>query len=87
MSRYIDAEWLKAEFPHNEDWNYPVNTNSYVVEMIDEAPSIDIVMCPNCRKCKEQGGHANCNGYLYCTRQKTLVDEDCFCSWGERREP
>ena len=42
MSRYIDAEWLKAEFPHNEDWNYPVNTNSYVVEMIDEAPHIDL---------------------------------------------
>lgn len=42
MSRYIDAEWLKAEFPHDEDWNYPVNTNSYVVGMIDEAPSIDL---------------------------------------------
>ena len=43
MSKYVDAEWLKAEFPHDEDWNYPVNTNSYVVEMIDDAPSIDIV--------------------------------------------
>lgn len=76
MSRYVDIDTLKI--PSEEmiaKW------------IVNSAPSIDIIMCPNCRKCKEQGGHANCNGYLYCTRQKTLVDEDCFCSWGERREP
>ena len=38
--RLIDADKLKEEFPHDEDWNYPVNTNSYVVETIDQAPTI-----------------------------------------------
>ena len=38
--RLIDADKLKEEFPHDEDWNYPVNTNSYVVETIDQAPII-----------------------------------------------
>lgn len=57
-----------------------------VVSQIKQLEGIDIVKCVDCRKCKEQGGHANCNGYLYCTRQKTMVDEDCFCAWGERKE-
>ena len=30
----------KEEFPHDEDWDYPVNTNSYVVETIDKSPTI-----------------------------------------------
>lgn len=38
--RLIDADKLKEEFPHDEDWNYPVNTNSYVVETIDKLPTI-----------------------------------------------
>lgn len=46
-----------------------------------------IVYCKECRYCEEQGGHANCDGYLYCAWHKTLVDESCYCSWGERREP
>lgn len=38
--RLIDADKLKEEFPHDEDWDYPVNTNSYVVEIIDKSPTI-----------------------------------------------
>lgn len=38
--RLIDADKLKEEFPHDEDWDYPVNTNSYVVETIDKSPTI-----------------------------------------------
>lgn len=46
----------------------------------------DLVRCAECRKVREDGGHANCNGYLYCRKWKTLVDEDSYCSWGERKE-
>lgn len=38
--RLIDADKFKEEFPHDEDWDYPVNTNSYVVETIDKSPTI-----------------------------------------------
>ena len=44
----------------------------------------ELVRCKECRKVREDGGHANCNGYLYCRKWKTLVDEDGYCSWGER---
>ena len=41
--RLINADELKKEFPHDEDWDYPVNTNSYVVETINRMPTVDAV--------------------------------------------
>lgn len=38
--RLIDADELKKEYPHDTDWDYPVNTNSYVVRSIDDAQTI-----------------------------------------------
>ena len=38
--RLIDAEKLKNEYPHDTDWDYPVNTNSYVCESIDNASTV-----------------------------------------------
>lgn len=42
MARYINAEELKKHFPHDEDWDCPVNTNSLVCELIDAQPTIDV---------------------------------------------
>jgi hypothetical protein len=36
----IDADELKKEFPKDSDWEYPVNTNEYVCEMIDKAKTV-----------------------------------------------
>lgn len=41
--RPIDADELKGHFPQDEDWDYPVNTNSRVVEIIDNALTVDPV--------------------------------------------
>jgi hypothetical protein len=38
--RIIDADALKEEFPKDTDWEYPVNTNEYVCEMIDNAKTL-----------------------------------------------
>ena len=38
--RLIDADLLKNEYPHDTDWDYPVNTNCYVSESIDNAPTV-----------------------------------------------
>lgn len=38
--RLIDADELKKEYPHDTDWDYPVNTNCSVVESIDNAETI-----------------------------------------------
>jgi hypothetical protein len=36
----IDRDELKTEFPKDTDWEYPVNTNQYVCEMIDKAKTV-----------------------------------------------
>jgi hypothetical protein len=94
MSRYIDADalhdTLKAKQmwvvrcgdKHNEGYTY-----DQVHFAIDDAPSIDIVFCENCRECVEKGVGTDCPsgyGYLYCRRKRSVVNEGDYCSWGER---
>jgi len=46
----------------------------------------DLVPCEECRECVEKGTY-DCPsgyGYLYCRRKKSVVNEDDYCSWGER---
>ena len=43
MIRLINAEALKEDYPEDEDWDYPVNTNEYVVESIDRQPTVDAI--------------------------------------------
>ena len=38
--RLIDSEKLKNEYPHDTDWDYPVNTNHYVCWSIDNASTV-----------------------------------------------
>ncbi len=84
MSRYIDADAVTKEIKMDiEDDGLQ---EKMVFYRINEAPSIDIVRCKECRKVREGGGHANCNGYLYCRKWKTFVDEDDYCSWGEGKD-
>lgn len=93
MSRYIDADALieaMGEEPYvwNDEPEEIAERNQWLTDMhiIENAPTIDIVPCRECRRVREDGGHANCNGYLYCRKWKTLVNEDSYCSWGERRD-
>lgn len=82
--RIIDADALwKAFTSADKDDIFGIED---IEQMIESAPTIDLVRCAECKRVREDGGHANCNGYLYCRKWKTLVDEDCYCSWGERSE-
>ena len=53
MSRLIDADRLKREFPKDTDWEYPVNTNEHVCEVIDAQPTVpQWIPCSDCeRRC------------------------------------
>ena len=85
MSRYIDAEWLLNFFePYPNDYQTPLGS---LRACVDDAPSIDIVFCEDCRECVEKGVGVDCPsgyGYLYCRRKKSVVNEGDYCSWGER---
>ena len=52
MSRYIDAEWIRnvyvdfENYDNRNDWTTPI---ANVLAVIDDAPSIDIVFCKECK--------------------------------------
>lgn len=85
MSRYINAEWIRniyADFEHYEnrdDWTTPI-TN--VLAVIDDAPSIDIVRCAECKCWLNDHICTHWSGY-YGTIE-TIADD--FCSYGERED-
>ena len=82
MSRWIDAEWLLGVAE--------LSNGTVDVDDIYNAPSIDavsVVRCDECKYCKEKGT-SDCPsgyGYLYCTQKKSIVYEDDYCAWGEKR--
>ena len=68
MSRYVDIDTLKI--PSEEmiaKW------------IVNEAPSIDIVRCRECKYWNE-------DFILTCRRHISKVDADDFCSYGERKD-
>ena len=74
MSRYIKAEWLLNFFePYPDDYHTPLGT---LRACVDDAPSIDIVFCKECRH-----RYTGLMGKMCIGRQN-----DDFCSYGERSE-
>ena len=57
-------------------------------EAIERVPTVDaveVVRCKDCKWCEERQGRTG-NVYNLCVYLNTWVDEDHFCSCGERRE-
>ena len=84
MNKYIDAEALKKEIA-----KAPVWTALTITEKIENAPSIDIVRCKECRHrekypCDEIEFY-ECN-HLRLHGTKVGVKDDWFCADGERKE-
>lgn len=74
MSRYIDASGI------------PINTSfwSEIGKLIDEAPSIDIVRC---KECKWADWYKTADGKQFCYCMETGNGgrtADDYCSYGER---
>ena len=90
MSRYIDADalhdalkakqkWVvRCGDKHNEGYTY-----DQVHFTIDDAPSIDIVRCKECKYCKTYY-HSYDNIPSRCLRTLNDVNADDFCSYGQK---
>ena len=82
MSRYIDAEWIRnvyadfENYDNRNDWTTPI---ANVLAVIDDAPSINIVFCKEC-KWRDNIGCA-----LEIVDDSDKPKDDDFCSYGERR--
>ena len=93
MSRWIDADALKEDLliNHNTDLmsqslvlgsGFDVGVD-YVMQFIEDAPSIDLVRCGECKHWQDNNG-----GYptTECRwGHDETPDADDFCSYGERR--
>ena len=83
MSSYIDAEWLLNFFePYPDDYHTPLGT---LRACVDDAPSIDIVRCKECKYSSDDGTYGcmadHFNG-LDDVYHRMYADD--FCSYGER---
>lgn len=97
MSRYIDADALKEENKTIIDCEieHPKYQNT-VREIIDSAPTIEIVRCKECKWVEEHqftnGSQLECHCKYkeyekdpYCCSY-WIVNIDDFCSYGERKD-
>lgn len=79
MSRYIDAEWLMNFFVDIPN-NFTLTIGN-LRATVNDAPSIDIVRCKECRY----------KDMEICPMHRLVVagvrKYDDYCSYGERREP
>ena len=84
MSRYIDAdEFLEnnKEFADREI-EHP-RYQETVRELINEAPSIDIVRCKECKHRYRSGYRGD--EYWVCDFMDAKIKDDDFCSYGVRK--
>ena len=86
MSRYIDADSLIESICHTADLDGWIgdtlrNIKRLAVRYIDDAPSIDIVRCRECRHRNERCGMGE---HRWCEILNMSTTPDDFCSYGER---
>ena len=77
MSRWIDADELGASVIKNT-----VFDKGDVIKLIEDAPSIDIVRCKECKRRYRSGYRGD--EYWVCDFMDAKIKDDDFCSYGER---
>ena len=82
MSRYIDYDAIdyRNDRLHDKSEEF-LNGVIYMAQRIEEAPSIDICFCKECKKWSDSDLLETHNR---CDRTLKLTKADDFCSYGER---
>lgn len=83
--RLIDADELKKSLI-----NFPYGLRGWVLNIIDDQPTRDIVTCGDCEYCEEGTFFFAPSIGVKCLRCKQVngkeVHEDDWCCWAKRRE-
>ena len=89
MSRYIDADALKYYGNHiGDEYEDRFHDAQWVYRnQIDDAPSIDIVRCKECKFWRAYETWSECERWTDDPYETAKTNADDFCSYGERREP
>ena len=79
MSRYIDADAFIEDLYEHEFSNWC--DKDEVSTLVNEAPSIDIVRC---KECKHGTYYEEAEMYICNANDQDLYEAEHFCSYGER---
>lgn len=79
MSRWINADALKESWKEIEIDGATLSVIYGLLKSVDEAPSIDIVRCKECK------WRNNIGCALMIVDDSDKPKDDDFCSWGERK--
>jgi hypothetical protein len=83
MARYIDADLLIKNIAKIEDLR-TISTKT-IGQAISNTPTADVVEVVRCKDCKEFH-RADKKFAQHCRIHGAMVQEDDFCSYGERKE-
>ena len=84
MSRYVDAEYVKAVMLNDRLMQGNAEFTLYAQQVetqVNALPSIDIVRCRECRHRNERCGMGE---HRWCEILNMSTTPDDFCSYGER---
>ena len=92
MTRYIDADLYKMQ--NAEILDCEIDHPEYqdtLRELIDDAPTADVVEVVRCGSCEWWKCNPNTTKYGVCKKAsyddfEVVMESDDFCSYGERRE-
>lgn len=89
MSRWIDADNLhNAEFQdisgYGENVAYRVGWNDAIDAICENEPTIDIVRCKECKHYDKFPTWSACTYWSGDPYEQASVNDDDFCSYGER---
>lgn len=87
MSRWIDADALtKCVEDSNKSAGLHIEDLRKIRKWIKKAPSIDIVRCKECKYYDKFPTWSACTYWSGDPYEQASVNDDDFCSYGERRE-
>ena len=84
MSRYIDADAVKEKFINSNANGINLAIDRYALKCIEDAPSIDIVFCKECRHSFINENHLQKPRICGLTKMCGTTKDDWFCADGER---
>lgn len=81
--RLIDAndayKYAKGQY---RDGRFTDEEYDAVLQTLDDADTVDAVEVVRCKDCKKKIEY----GFMWCSKTDVQVQEDDFCSYGERKE-
>ena len=84
MSRYIDYDAIdyRNDKMHDKSSDF-IDGVIYMAQRIEEAPSIDIVRCKDCKHChyEKEDDIYHCDKLFH-----RFYDTEHYCSYGERKD-